>query len=52
MSDETVKVKEIHASLERIRRISMLRIFLADMPPLKGPFRNWRCEMTRISTRY
>lgn len=25
MSDETVKVKEIHASLERIRRISMLR---------------------------
>lgn len=23
MSDETVKVKEIHASLERIRRISM-----------------------------
>ena len=25
MSDETVKVKEIHASLERIRRVSMLR---------------------------
>ena len=25
MSDEAVKVKEIHASLERIRRISMLR---------------------------
>lgn len=25
MSDETVKVKEIHASLKRIRRISMLR---------------------------
>lgn len=25
MSDETAKVKEIHASLERIRRISMLR---------------------------
>ena len=25
MSDETVKVKEIHASLEGIRRISMLR---------------------------
>lgn len=25
MSDETVKVKEIHASLKRIRRISLLR---------------------------